>query len=376
MIRRPPRSTLFPYPTLSRSRMRHISAVTLAIATLTGLPGQGAAQRALKDHRFWAVPRVSEHRATVWTMPATPSTNPIRSSMRLTVLNTARPALPRLSWTQTDLALASAFTMALLVDAGQTRWLAKGGWHEFRETHPILGPRPNDGSMLSSFTSVNRAIVACTRCPRLRAYCERVARDKKREFSDWEYWGKPVPGLGDPQARLLVVGLAPAAHGANRTGRMFTGDSSGTWLYEALYRHGFASQPQSLSRDDGLTLNDCYIAAAARCAPPGNKPSRLELERCRPYLAAELRLLRRVRVVVTLGRIAHESWLKAAGWWQRLAPRDRPPFGHGVASHPPDGSVVIASYHPSRQNTNTGKLSRTMWYAVFRRARAALEHRA
>jgi uracil-DNA glycosylase family 4 len=144
---------------------------------------------------------------------------------------------------------------------------------------------------------------------------------------------------------------------------------------QALYRYGFASQPQSLSRDDGLALNDCYIAAAARCAPPGNKPSRVELERCRPYLAAEVRLLPRMRVVVTLGRIAHESWLKAAGWWQRLAPRERPPFRHGVASNLPDGTVVIASYHPSRQNTNTGKLTRAMWYAVFRRARAALEHR-
>src|SRR3989442_15805693 len=172
-------------------------------------------------------------------------------------------------------------------------------------------------SMFSSVAAVNRAIVVCERCPRLRAYGCRVARDKKREFSDWTYWGKPVPGWGDPAARLLVVGLAPAAHGANRTGRMFTGDSSGTRLYEALYRHGFASQPQSLSRDDGLTPNDCYIAAAARCAPPGNKPSRVELERCRPYLAAELRVLRRVRVAVTLGRIAHESWLKAAGWWER-----------------------------------------------------------
>src|SRR3989454_12022193 len=148
----------------------------------------------------------------------------------------------------------------------------------------------------STITSLNRTIVACTLCPRLRAYCGRVARDKKREFRDWQYWGKPVPGFGDPGARLLVVGLAPAAHGANRTGRMFTGDSSGSWLYEVLHRHGFANQPQSLSRDDGLRLTDCYIAAAARCAPPGNKPSRLELDRCRPYLAAELRLLRRVRV--------------------------------------------------------------------------------
>jgi uracil-DNA glycosylase len=226
----------------------------------------------------------------------------------------------------------------------------------------------------STIPSINRSIVACTRCPRLRAYCRRVARDKKREFRDWRYWGKPVPGFGDPNARLLVVGLAPAAHGANRTGRMFTGDSSGSWLYGALYRYGFASRPRSLARDDGLTLHDCYISAAARCAPPANKPSRVELERCRPYLTAELRLLRQVRVVVTLGRIAHESWLKAAGWWERLPPRARPPFAHGAATTLPDGCVVIASYHPSRQNTNTGKLTRAMWDAVFRRARAALEH--
>jgi uracil-DNA glycosylase len=226
--------------------------------------------------------------------------------------------------------------------------------------------------MLSSLTAVNRSIVSCTRCPRLRSYCRRVARDKKREFAEWTYWGKPVPGFGDPDARLLVVGLAPAAHGANRTGRMFTGDSSGDWLYDALYRHGFASRPRSVSRDDGLTLNDCYIAAAARCAPPDNKPSRAELERCRPYLADEVRLLVRVRVIVTLGRIAHDAWLKASGWWSRLAPRDRPPFGHGAATALPDGTVVIASYHPSRQNTNTGKLTRAMWDGVFARARDAL----
>ena len=226
--------------------------------------------------------------------------------------------------------------------------------------------------MFASLAAVNRTIIHCTRCPRLRAYCRRVARDKKREFLDWDSWGKPVPGWGDPDARLLVVGLAPAAHGANRTGRMFTGDSSGSWLYEALHRHGFASQPQSLSRDDGLTLNDCYIPAAARCAPPGNKPSRVELDRCRPYLVAELRMLGRVRVVVTLGRIAHESWLKAAGWWERLPPRARPAFAHGAVTTLPDGSVVIASYHPSRQNTNTGRLTRAMWDAVFRTARALL----
>jgi len=229
--------------------------------------------------------------------------------------------------------------------------------------------------LFASLAAVNHSIVSCTRCPRLRAYCRRVARDKKREFRDWQYWGKPVPGFGDRDARLLVVGLAPAAHGANRTGRMFTGDSSGSWLYAVLHRHGFANQPQSLSRDDGLKLTDCYITAAARCAPPGNKPSRVELDRCRPYLAAELRLLRRVRVVVTLGRIAHEGFLKAAGWWERLAPRARPAFAHGAVSTLPDGCVVIASYHPSRQNTNTGKLTRTMWNAVFRRAKAALVDR-
>ena len=214
--------------------------------------------------------------------------------------------------------------------------------------------------------------MACGRCPRLRRYCRRVARDKKREFLDWTYWGKPVPGFGDPRARLLVVGLAPAAHGANRTGRMFTGDSSGAWLYGALHRYGFADRAQSLSRDDGLTLADCYITAAARCAPPGNKPSRAELERCRGYLAADIRLLSRVRVVLSLGRIAHDSWLKAAGWWATLEPRDRPTFAHGAVTILPDGVALVASYHPSRQNTNTGRLTRAMWHGVFDRVRRLL----
>jgi uracil-DNA glycosylase family 4 len=214
--------------------------------------------------------------------------------------------------------------------------------------------------------------VACERCPRLRRYCRRVARDKKREFLEWTYWGKPVPGFGDPRARCLIVGLAPAAHGANRTGRMFTGDSSGDWLYAALHRYGFATQPHAVSRDDGLTLIDCYITAAARCAPPGNKPSRVELERCRAYLAADVRLLSQVRVVVTLGRIAHDGWLKAAGWWTRLEPRDRPRFAHGAVTTLPDGVTLVASYHPSRQNTNTGKLTRAMWHGVFEQVRRLL----
>ena len=225
----------------------------------------------------------------------------------------------------------------------------------------------------ATVAGVHRAIVLCARCSRLRAYCRRVAREKKREFRDWTYWGKPVPGFGDPRARVLIVGLAPAAHGANRTGRMFTGDSSGRWLYEALHRFGFASQPESLRRDDGLRLIDCYITAAARCAPPGNKPLSIELARCRPFLTAEVRLLSRVRTVVTLGRVAHEGWLKATGWWDRLTPRARPPFRHGAASALPDGTIVIASYHPSRQNTNTGKLTRAMWYEVFRRVRQSLD---
>jgi uracil-DNA glycosylase family 4 len=200
-----------------------------------------------------------------------------------------------------------------------------------------------------------------------------VARDRKREFRDWDYWGRPVPGFGDPRARLLVVGLAPAAHGGNRTGRMFTGDSSGDWLYGALHRFGFAIRPHSVSRHDGQRLDDCYITAAARCAPPGNRPTRRELANCRPHLVAELALLRRVRVVVTLGRIGHEAYLRAAGWWERLPPRERPRFAHGALRRLPDGVALISSYHPSRQNTNTSRLTRAMWHAVFRRARALVD---
>ena len=223
-----------------------------------------------------------------------------------------------------------------------------------------------------TLADLNATIPACTRCPRLREYCLNVAVTKKREFRDWDYWGRPVPGFGDPAARLLIVGLAPAAHGANRTGRMFTGDSSGNWLYDALYRHGFASQAVSISRNDSLELRDCYLGAAARCAPPDNKPTPAELANCRPYLEAELGLLRELRVVVVLGRIAWENYLKAAGWWGRLAPAERPPFGHGREHRFPDGVTLLSSFHPSRQNTNTGKLTRDMWYGIFSRARELL----
>jgi len=216
---------------------------------------------------------------------------------------------------------------------------------------------------------VSRAVIACERCPRLRAHCEQVAREKRRAYLDQEYWGRPVPGFGDPRARLVIVGLAPGAHGSNRTGRMFTGDASGDWLYAALHRAGFASQPESVSRDDGQRLRDCWITAAGRCAPPGNKPAPAELDHCRPYLAAELRLLTRARVVLALGRIGHEAWLRASGWWERLPARERPRFAHGAEARLADGITLLASFHPSRQNTQTGKLTLAMWRAVFARAR-------
>ena len=219
-----------------------------------------------------------------------------------------------------------------------------------------------------TLSELETAIPACTRCPRLREYCQEIARVKKREFRDWTYWGKPVPGFGDPAARLLIVGLAPAAHGANRTGRVFTGDSSGDWLYDALYRYRFANQPRAISRDDGLTLHDCFITAAARCAPPDNKPTRDEMDACQSWMEQEMALLRNIRVVLVLGRIAWERWLRTSGWWAQLSPADRPAFGHGKEHRFPDGKVLLSSFHPSRQNTNTGKLTRAMWYRIFERA--------
>jgi uracil-DNA glycosylase family 4 len=243
-----------------------------------------------------------------------------------------------------------------------------------RMVRGVAGKAPGTGPVdgFASLDDVERVVVDCDLCPRLRAHCERVARERKREFRDHSYWGRPVPGFGDPRARLLVVGLAPAAHGANRTGRMFTGDSSGSWLYEALHRFGFANQPDSSRRDDGLRLRDCYVTAAARCAPPDNRPARDELERCRPYLEAELRLLGRVEVVVVLGRIAHDAWLRASGTWARGGPRARPQFAHGAEARLPQGLTLLCSYHPSRQNTNTGRLTRPMWHRVFRRVRDIL----
>jgi uracil-DNA glycosylase family 4 len=195
-----------------------------------------------------------------------------------------------------------------------------------------------------------------------------VARERVARFRDWTYWGRPVPGFGDPRARLLVVGLAPAAHGGNRTGRIFTGDESGNWLYRALHAAGFASQPTSVARDDGLVLADAYVTAVARCAPPANKPTREEIETCRPFLLGELDALARLRVVVALGKVAHDGFLAAERARGRAVPRPAPRFGHGAEHVLPSGLVLLCSYHPSQQNTFTGKLTRPMLDAVFRRA--------
>jgi uracil-DNA glycosylase family 4 len=202
-------------------------------------------------------------------------------------------------------------------------------------------------------------IVACTRCPRLRDHCREIAQVKRRAYLDHDYWGRPVPSFGDPEARVLILGLAPGAHGANRTGRMFTGDKSGEFLYRALYETGFASQPTSIARDDGLTLSGAYISASAHCAPPDNKPTREELNNCRPYLERELKLLKNLRVVVALGRIAFDTYLSIV--------KERAKFGHN-AVHPLK-PILIASYHPSQQNTSTGKLTAQMLREVFEQAR-------
>jgi uracil-DNA glycosylase family 4 len=204
----------------------------------------------------------------------------------------------------------------------------------------------------------------------LRDHCIHIAAVKRRAYLDWEYWGKPVPGFGDPQARVLILGLAPGAHGSNRTGRMFTGDESGNWLYRVLHHAGFASQSTSVSREDGLTLHSAYITAAARCAPPGNKPLPEELRRCRPFLEREIDLLPNIKVVVALGKIAFDTYLgilKSRGVIASGAPF---PFGHQCEYRiAPGQPILLASYHPSQQNTSTGKLTEKMLLDVFRRAR-------
>ena len=255
-----------------------------------------------------------------------------------------------------------------------------------------------DASRAATLEDVGRAVSACRACPRLVAWRERVADEKRAAFRDEDYWARGVPGFGDPRARLVIVGLAPAAHGANRTGRMFTGDRSGDWLYGALHRAGFATRPDSTRRDDGLRLTDAWVTAAVRCAPPANRPTPAERESCRPFLERELELLDRVRVAVALGGFAFAQLLRI--WRDRggNVPRPAPRFGHGVemslgaesdeagmrlrpeGTRPPPGErrplpavTLIASYHPSQQNTFTGTLTEPMFDAIWARARAVLE---
>jgi len=245
---------------------------------------------------------------------------------------------------------------------------------------------------VSWLTVLNQDVVECTRCPRLVAYREQIAREKRRAYRDWEYWGKPVPGFGDPNARVLIMGLAPGAHGSNRTGRPFTGDASGKFMYPVLYETGFANQHTATDRNDGLKLKDLYITAAVRCAPPDNKPLPTELAACSTFLDREMAGLDKVKVVVALGKIGFDAYLnyvKRLGFsqssaknathvptqakgrleWATLFRKKFYVFGHGLSYELPNGKVLLASYHPSNQNTQTGKLTRKMFVEIFRRAR-------
>jgi uracil-DNA glycosylase family 4 len=223
-------------------------------------------------------------------------------------------------------------------------------------------------STARSLAALEREVVACRRCPRLVAWREETARVKRAAFASERYWGKPLPGFGDPDARLLILGLAPAAHGGNRTGRIFTGDRSGDWLFASLFRTGFANQPESVSRDDGLRLEDCFITAAVRCAPPANKPTPSERDNCLPYLVKELSLLSAVNVIVCLGSFAWDVALRALRHRGLDPPRPRPRFAHG-ATRTVGQYELVGCYHPSQQNTFTGRLTEAMMDQVFDRAR-------
>ena len=211
---------------------------------------------------------------------------------------------------------------------------------------------------------INHKVIDCICCPRLSQYIKQIGQEKVRRFISEEYWARPLPSWGDPNARLLIVGLAPAAHGGNRTGRMFTGDSSGDWLARAMYESGFANMPTSRSKDDGLVLKDVYITAAIRCAPPDNKPLTIELMNCSQYLVSELQILKNIKVILMLGKVGFDAYCRAAGL-RKLR------FSHG-ASYEINGKMLLASYHPSRQNTNTGKLTWQMWFDIFKKARSIL----
>ncbi len=236
---------------------------------------------------------------------------------------------------------------------------------EVADVTPDLDISPSGLGFNHKIEALQRRVIACTDCPRLIHYCRQVAQQKRRMYRDWDYWGKPLPSFGDPEAELLLVGLAPAAHGGNRTGRMFTGDRSGDFLYRALYDAGWANQPVSRHRNDGLVLRGCYITAALRCAPPGNKPNPDELRRCRKWFESELALLKRVRAVLALGKIAFDAYL-ATVWCAGFPPRSSMRFAHGANyTLPADLPRLFASYHPSQQNTQTGRLTPAMMTAVL-----------
>jgi uracil-DNA glycosylase family 4 len=217
---------------------------------------------------------------------------------------------------------------------------------------------------------LQKIVIRCRKCSRLVAYLQEVSQHKPKRYRDWDYWGNPLPSFGDPHARLLIVGLAPAAHGGNRTGRMFTGDRSGEWLFGTLHQFGFANQPNSLRRDDGFALSDGYITATIRCAPPANKPLPEEIENCRPYFLEELDLLKKINVIVPLGQIAFTQTLKSL----RLKGVDIPAlaFGHGKVYPLPNGQTAVTTYHPSQQNTQTGKLTHPMFSEIFEKAQKRL----
>ena len=223
--------------------------------------------------------------------------------------------------------------------------------------------------MPSVLSVLNQEVVSCRACPRLVDHRETVAREKRRAYREWEYWGKPVPGFGDPQARVLILGLAPGAHGSNRTGRPFTGDSSGNFMYPVLHATGFASQPAATHSGDGLRLRDAYITAAVRCAPPANKPTPQEIATCSQFLDRELACLERVRVVVALGKIGFDAYINYLHRRGLVKRKSEYVFGHGAEYSMPDGRVLLASYHPSNQNTQTGKLTAAMFKKIFLRAR-------
>jgi uracil-DNA glycosylase family 4 len=227
--------------------------------------------------------------------------------------------------------------------------------------------------MANALQILNQEIISCTRCERLTLYREQIGREKRRAYIDQQYWARPVPGFGDRNARVLLLGLAPGAHGSNRTGRVFTGDGSGNFMYPVLYKTGFASQPNATHADDGMKLHDCYITATVRCAPPGNKPSSEEIATCSTFLDRELALLKKVRVVVALGKIGFDAYLDYLKRTGHITSRAPYVFAHGKHYELPNGRILLSSFHPSLQNTNTGKLTEAMFIDIFRTARKLAE---